>query len=295
MQNWKAPRSMSKRLLMCAVLAATWLGVTPLYAQNVAPPAPPVVAPPAPATTTVIPNSKDNYEGDRVTFPNRMTVTIDDGKTKTSNHCLKAGTELRGVGQSDLTKVNFVVIACAPVLGFMAHHPPKDCNVLCDAEDLPTPPGAPQGSEPPPNPLNNLKSGSVVQIDLAEIQKHAPNRYGLAYGALVVPFKFQLTGAHDFTGSATVGPYLGYRFAHESYGWAMTLAGVAGASNISVTKGGSTQQLAGFSYGGAVMVEIKGGFQAGAVLGFDSVGSSQGFQYNNKPWLALELGYSFSQ
>ncbi len=47
--------------------------------------------------------------------------------------------------------------------------------------------------------------------------------------------------------------------------------------------------------GGAAMVEVKGGFQAGMVCGFDSVGSGQGFRDNNKPWLALQLGYSFSQ
>jgi hypothetical protein len=86
---------------------------------------------------------------------------------------------------------------------------------------------------------------------------------------------------------------------------ATTLAGFAGVSNISVAKtttdpttmkpSTSTEQLAGFGYGGALMFEVKGGFQAGAVVGWDRVGSGQGFQYNNKPWLALELGYSFSQ
>ncbi|MBI1815372.1 MAG: hypothetical protein HYR72_10370 [Deltaproteobacteria bacterium] len=212
----------------------------------------------------------------------------------------------------------FVVTSCSPTLGFMACEPgntdgtwwlgipckpiPHDCNVLCDEKDLPPDATHPNGA---PNPQNDLPTGSTIQIQLSEVAKKLPNRYGFAYGTLVVPFKFQLTGAHQLTGSATLGPYLGYRFDAENYGLATTLAVFGGISNISVAKtttdpatmmtSTSTQQIAGFGYGGACMLEVKGGFQAGAVLGFDSVGSNQGFQYNNKPWLALELGYSFSQ
>ncbi len=104
-------------------------------------------------------------------------------------------------------------------------------------------------------------------------------------------------GAHQFTGSATLGPYLGYKFDTENYGWSTTLALFAGASNIAVAKQGTTSnskptstQVAGFGYGGGLLVEVKGGFQAGAVIGWDYVGSlasDETFQYNNKPWVAL--------
>ncbi len=72
-------------------------------------------------------------------------------------------------------------------------------------------------------------------------------------------------------------------------------ATTSGSTKSSTTMSSSTQQNAGFGYGVGLLVEVKGGFQAGAVLGFDSIGSGQGFQYNNKPWIALQLGYSFSQ
>jgi hypothetical protein len=75
---------------------------------------------------------------------------------------------------------------------------------------------------------------------------------------------------------------------------AVTGAIFAGASNIAVTKDNSTQQLAGFSYGVGLLGVVKGGFQLGAVVGFDSVGNKD-FQYNNDPWIAVELGYSFLQ
>jgi hypothetical protein len=118
---------------------------------------------------------------------------------------------------------------------------------------------------------------------------------------LAVPFKFQLTGAHQLTGSASVGPYLGYRWATTSYGWALTTAAFAGVSNVSTSKtsgskaADTTDQNPAFSYGGALLVEVKGGFQAGAVLGVDSIGSGNNFHYNNRPWLAFQIGYSFTQ
>ncbi len=282
MQNSKATRSTYDRLLICAVLLATGMGAPPLHAQGPAPAPPaPAPAPPAaaatPAPAVIVGNSQDNFQGDRVTFPVNMQVLVDPGDgTEPKKRCLKAGTKLRGIGKQDST-VNFVVISCNPWLGLLPdNEPPEQCPVMCDGD-------------------GKLDTGSTIQIALPEVEKHLPNRYGLAYGTLVVPFKFQLTGAHQFTGSATLGPYLGYRFDTESYGLATTLAAFGGVSNIAVTKNNSTSQIAGFGYGGGVLVEVKGGFQAGAVIGFDSVGSNQGFQYNNKPWLAVELGYSFSQ
>ena len=163
------------------------------------------------------------------------------------------------------------------------------CEVFCDT------PGA------TPTPV--FDRGSAIQIDLTKIQQYEPNRFGFAYGALVVPFKYQLMGSHQFTGSASAGPYLGYKIDFESLGWALTPAAFAGASNIAVTnkntsESNSTSQVAGFSWGGGLLIEIKGGFQGGVVLGWDDVGglsSNQYFQYNDKPWLALQLGYSFSQ
>ena len=216
--------------------------------------------------TPAVANSINNFEGDRVIFPVNLQVHVDAGDGKLLPHCLKAGTDLRGIGQSSASTVNFVVIKCNPFVGFLTDireklsdwTPPSQCPVLCDT--------------PPPAEPQNLATGSTVQIDLADIQKNAPNRYGLAYGSLVVPFKFQLMGAHQFTSSATIGPYLGYKFDTESYGWATTLALFAGASNIAVTKSptpsstskpsttttsSSTEQVAGSAMAGGSWLRSK--------------------------------------
>jgi hypothetical protein len=115
-----------------------------------------------------------------------------------------------------------------------------------------------------------------------------------------VPFKFHVTGGKDFTGSATVGPYLGYRADPEgTLGFGVAFVGFLGAANIAVPEkvnnSASTQNLAGFSWGFGIIGTVKGNFQLGGVIGFDRVSANAGYEYNGKPWVALELGYSFLQ
>ncbi len=62
---------------------------------------------------------------------------------------------------------------------------------------------------------------------------------GWEYGAMVVPFKMQLGGKHAFTGSASVGAYLGYTVPLWDSGLAISPVAFAGASNISVPTDGN--------------------------------------------------------
>lgn len=328
MQNSKVARAAARACLFLALMGASWLAGTSNCAAVTTPTSTPTSTPTATPTATgpqpavIIGDSEENFQGDRLTFPGDMNVKVSRGDlTHPRDECIKAGTTLRGVGKQGDT-VYFVVTSCSPLLGFLSCSPGYDewwcrkdeqkyCDVLCEPTATAAAPVATEtpgagGNTPTATPTHRqLEYGAVVAIPLAEVAKIAPNRYGLAYGTLVVPFKFQLTGAHQFTGSATLGPYLGYKFDTQNYGLATTLALFGGISNIAVDKtttdpttmmtSTSTEQIAGFGYGGGVLLEIKGGFQAGAVIGFDSVGNGQNFQYNNQPWLALELGYSFSQ
>jgi hypothetical protein len=148
----------------------------------------------------------------------------------------------------------------------------------------------------PAGKAQDLYDGEPVYVssdDVARIDRRA----GWDYGALAVPFKVQLSGKQAFSGSATLGGYLGYKFPLE--GIVLRPIVFAGASNISTsaTTGGTTtsQTVAGLSYGFGLLTTIKGSLQAGLVLGFDHVDSSQPYAYNDKPWLSLEIGYSFAQ
>ena len=167
-----------------------------------------------------------------------------------------------------------------------------------------------------------IKADSQIRISMDTLASNAnpPNRYGFTYGALVVPFKFELTGKKEFKGSASLGPYMGYRLGFESSGIELALPVLfAGISNVSAAKTTtttnsattttpatttttasstdktSTSDLAAFSYGAGVIGILKQTFQFGAVVGFDHAGSGQGFKYNDKPWLAVEIGFQFSQ
>jgi len=143
-----------------------------------------------------------------------------------------------------------------------------------------------------------LPPGTPVYID-ADVAKHADYRVGFDYGLLAVPFKMQMTGKQSFSGSATLGGYIGYRIPLTDLGFEFSPVLFAGASNITVpTAPGSkspTETAAGFSYGGGFIGRVKESIQVGLVVGFDHVDSAQPYAYNDKPWLSLEIGYSFAQ
>ena len=41
-----------------------------------------------------------------------------------------------------------------------------------------------------------------------------------------------------------------------------------------------------------MLIAVNGEFQVGAVLGWDTVGKSAGYQYNGTPWLAMQIGWA---
>jgi len=137
-------------------------------------------------------------------------------------------------------------------------------------------------------------------FDIRDDNLQKAHRSGWEYGALVIPFKLQLSQGKALSGSASLGPYLGFRIPFFDTGVIMSPVVFAGASTIAVptaSTGGqsSTQNLAGLSYGGGLVFSVKDNFQVGIILGADHVDSSANYTYNNKPWLSFEIGYSFAQ
>ena len=138
-----------------------------------------------------------------------------------------------------------------------------------------------------------LVEGRKIYVDPSEAL-----RWGWEYGALVVPFKMQLGGKHAFTGSASVGAYLGYSLPMWDTGIVLSPVAFGGATSISVHdnsgKKDSTQSFTGLSYGLGVIGRVKDGFQVGVIFGKDHVDSSN-YPYNDKTWISFEIGYSFAQ
>jgi hypothetical protein len=215
-----------------------------------------------PCAMAQIPNDQDNYYGDKLRTAVNVPATEREGGKPV---CIPGRTALTVIGQDDkqfYVKVN----GDKAVKG-------------CDDN-------------------TTLSPNIAYVITKDDLNRSGVARTGLTYGALVVPFKYQMSGGHDFTGSASVGGYAGYRmeWLHE-LGVTATPIAFMGASNVSVpdNAGGTSQNVMGFTYGLGLIGTFKGAFQSGVVLGWDRVGKSVGYQYNNRPWLAIEIGYSFLQ
>lgn len=157
-----------------------------------------------------------------------------------------------------------------------------------------------------------IEKGTKLHIRLSDFNDVPPNRYGVTFGGLVVPFKFQLTGKQDFKASASAAPYMGYRLGFTGSGVELAPVVFAGIGVVSATKTKektsttdgedgtttktekTTTELASFSYGFGLIGTLKRSFHFGGLIGFDHTGSGKGYKYNDKPWFAVELGASFN-
>jgi len=212
--------------------------------------------------TDIIRNDADNYLGDRVRFAVKVEVT-----------------QRRNGGK-----------VCIPPLTRMSVIGRQNNDLVVKIRD-----GATDCAK------NSIDTGEAYLLTLDEVSQSGLARTGSTYGALIVPFKWHMQGDREITGSSTVGAYLGYRFeTANAIGYTLTPVAFMGAANISVAKTTSTgeaknESLFGFSAGFGLIGTFKKDFQAGVVIGWDHVNKSAGYQYNGKPWLALEIGFSFMQ
>jgi hypothetical protein len=258
------------------------------------------------STSGSISNSSENYLDDRLAWPSAIEATANLGGEIAAGYCIPANTRVIGAHAGLDTSVQQT-----PASGSSG---PGTSATQFQAVTLDTNPpylglfGPPQTKVAPPSdaavacphvktPQAYFSPGDLAFIS-ADDMKNVGYRAGFDYGALVVPFKMQLSGARAFTGSTSLGGYIGYQNPIANLGVNVSPIIFAGASNISTsaTTGSTTtsQTVAGLSYGTGLLFNIKDSFQAGFVLGFDHVNSTQKYQYNDKPWVSFEIGYSFA-
>jgi hypothetical protein len=240
---------------------------------------------PTPIQIASPPNDKTNYLSDRITFQfpqfvHRLNMTVEP-KTQ-SPGCAPAGTSFKGIGNGLVNNVSQPLFLVTNVPSVDDENKTSVGISKCD------------------NPDQRVKLGDVVQIDPQAITITPPDRFGLTYGALLVPFKYHLKGDKDFSGGASLGGYLGYRQSRSgTLGLAAQYVVFLGAANVAVpqTVNGqtTTQNMTGVSYGFAILGTVKDAFHLGLVLGWDKVNASANYQGNNKPWFAISVGYDFSQ
>lgn len=116
-------------------------------------------------------------------------------------------------------------------------------------------------------------------------------------GVLVVPFKLRF-GPTILAPNATIGPYLGYK-RNLGFEWSVTFLGTFGLAGISLNdvNAKEPENALGFTYAGGVVLNYKGRFQIGLIGGADFIGGEKGkkWTYENKLWLALSTGFTFSK
>lgn len=138
----------------------------------------------------------------------------------------------------------------------------------------------------------------ALTVDEREELEAASWSTSIQWGALVVPYKFQLSGDRDLKGGATIGAYVGVPFAFDALGVSLVPIAFFGAGNTSVRQvvnGEETDNnLFALSYGAGLTFEIDQSFQMGAVVGFDHVNDDAGYEYNDQPWVALQIGFKFT-
>jgi hypothetical protein len=214
-------------------------------------------------------NDEMNYTGDRLSFPVNVNASYKGSDNVVHPLCIPAETTLRGLGPMEKDTLHVRLATFSDDV--------PDCS----------------GSVPPVNIPKNV----AISVHQDNLNFYKPNRYGLTYGALVVPYKYHFSGSKNFEGNSTVGPFLGYRFDKNTLGVGIKIVGFLGGAVIKVTETVDNTQkdktLAGFSYGIGILGEIKSDFQLGLVFGADRVSNDSGYEDNGKLWGALALGFSF--
>lgn len=120
---------------------------------------------------------------------------------------------------------------------------------------------------------------------------------GVAFGALIVPFKFRLGHENKLISSSTIAPYLGYRFKFLQAASMQAVPVVAVGLGIvpvfnPTTNETDTKTGLSAAVGFIVTSEKSQNFSAGFVLGKDFVGRSDRIldPNVNMPWISLWLG-----
>lgn len=234
------------------------------------------------ATLPVVPapeSDSTNYLADTIDLPfARQVRKIDLRNTskKPEPRCAPQGTDLRGVGRVKLEDGEYPA--------FMVRELSKSAERrnTCDGSDLKV-----------------VAVGDVVAIASDDLIALPPERFGATYGTLLIPFKYQLKGDKSFSGRSSLGGYFGYRADRTpitglSGQFVVFLGGTALPVVSTVDGKAETQEIAGLTYGVGILGRVKQNFQLGFVLGADRASKSSSYVNNGKPWVAVSLGFAFS-
>ncbi len=145
---------------------------------------------------------------------------------------------------------------------------------------------------------NKANTYTLYKDSTTTLKAYAASRSGVQFGALVVPFKYNLK-TKKLDASPTIAPYLGYRTKYEPLGLRLIPVAMLGVSMKTGTNTGSGTQSGVSSGIGLRLTSSKNeDWQAGILFGRDFGGSpevgatgtsTQGKSFN---WFSAFLGYA---
>ncbi|MBI3777266.1 MAG: hypothetical protein HY273_17270 [Gammaproteobacteria bacterium] len=153
--------------------------------------------------------------------------------------------------------------------------------------------------------------GTQHQVLASQLIQAGASRRGYAYGFLTMPYKY-FPGQKSFLINVPIGGYLGWRYGQAGSGTTLALAVTLGsvkANTVDPTKLDAagkptvtgTADVAAFSRAIGIIFDVlkssKGkAFKAGVFVGRDIVNSDPtiDYRFNRKTWVAIQLGYDFT-
>lgn len=153
------------------------------------------------------------------------------------------------------------------------------------------------GNRNAPSSQTRIEEHGTYSLDKAAVENALHKRYGWAFGALLVPFKYQLSDK-SFSGSTTIGPYFGYKIQNSSGSITPVIsAGWVGNIAVPLANGSGTVNRSGFTIAAGLIFSIdKGtGTQIGVLFGQDRLGSNAvaPYQYEGDTWFSMSIGFKF--
>jgi hypothetical protein len=153
----------------------------------------------------------------------------------------------------------------------------------------------------PPDPASH------VTVNASELVEYNAGRRGWAWGLLTTPYKYYPNEC-EFQGSATIGPYFGFRWSRGGTGTTLAAAvtlGSVNADTIETVNGARTikgeTNVAALSVAVGVLFDfLKSNtgkpVTVGLLVGKDFVNRDENIDYrfNRDTWVAVQLGYDFT-
>jgi hypothetical protein len=157
----------------------------------------------------------------------------------------------------------------------------------------------PAGSDTCPKDAKMASEASQYRLANKTYDTLGYKSTGIAFGALVVPFKFRLGNDKKLVSSTTIAPYLGARMSRfQGLGVQLVPVITAGLALVPVSDpvAKTTETKAAFSTAvGLTLTSSKNAdFNAGVLIGKDFLGKSDRAIDNSvtKPWISIWIGVS---